>query len=428
MAPFYKAWIKSFLDIYNEKEILKRSRIEGNTTAFTRKRKLSFSDVFYTILDVGRETTSLKLNRLSRVLYKNEIKGKTKKMQVSQQAFSKARNQINEYPFVFMFNEQIKAEYNGELAATPKREKDGWRLCAIDGTKIALPNLPYFKDNFFTTGAGGTSPTALGSCLYDISNYRIIDAVLKNELHERNCAIEHLDNYNNLFTDKEKTLFILDRGYPSSTLITKFEELNFKYLMRCRTKFNLLIDSKAIGCDESIVLHGNKIRVVKWLLPSGQLETLITNDYEHTSEELKILYFKRWGEECVFKTLKDRFHLENFTGKTENSVRQDFWATILAATMLMVMEEEVNIEIREERKDKNNKYEYQVNRNIFVGILRNDLIYAFSGNSPRIVHGRMKKVVKKASKFVCPIKPGRTTERAKNKRHSRHHFNDRDNT
>jgi len=428
MTPIYRAWVQHFLAIYNETEILKKSRVAGNITIFTRKRKLSFSDVFYTILDIGRETTSLKLDRLSRILYKGKMKGKTKKMKVSQQAFSKARNQINEYPFVFMFNEQIKAEYNGELATKPKREEDGWRLLAIDGTKIALPNLPYYQDNYFTTGAGATSPTALGSCLYDISNYRIIDAVLKNENQERICAMEHLNNYNNSFTDKEKTLFILDRGYPSTRLISTFEKLNFTYLMRCRTKFNCEIDAKDIGCDESIVLNGNKMRVVKWLLPSGQLETLITNDYEHTTEELKVLYFKRWAEECIYKTLKDRFHLENFSGKTENSVKQDFWATILAATMLMVMEEEVNREIKDERKDKGNKYEYQVNRNIFVGILKDDLIYAFAGDSPRIVQGRLKKVVQKASKFVCPIKPGRTTERAKNKRHTRHHFNERDNT
>ncbi|MBK5200315.1 MAG: hypothetical protein JJE21_02155 [Spirochaetaceae bacterium] len=52
------------------------------------------------------------------------------------------------------------------------------------------------------------------------------------------------------------------------------------------------------------------------------------------------------------KTLKDRFPLENFSGKPENPVKQNFWATILAATMLMIMEEEANIEIRDARKDK----------------------------------------------------------------------------
>lgn len=59
----------------------------------------------------------------------------------------------------------------------------------------------------------------------------------------------------------------------------------------------------------------------------------------------------------------------------------------------MVMEEEVNIVFRKERKDKNNKYQYQVNSNIFVDILRNDLIYAFLGNTARIVHRRLKQVV-----------------------------------
>jgi hypothetical protein len=59
MTPLYRAWVQHFLDIYNVAEILKNSRSNGNTTAFTRNRKLSFSDVFYTILDVGRETTSL---------------------------------------------------------------------------------------------------------------------------------------------------------------------------------------------------------------------------------------------------------------------------------------------------------------------------------------------------------------------------------
>ena len=80
--------------------------------------------------------------------------------------------------------------------------------------------------------------------------------------------------------------------------------------------------------------------------------------------------------ECSYLLLKNRFQLENFTGKTENTLKQDFWATILASTMLTVLEEDVDEQIRKERKDKGNKYEYQVNRNIFVGIMRDDLIHA----------------------------------------------------
>ena len=88
MAPNYRAWVQHFLDIFIEEELLKRAKREGDSTTLTRKRKLCFTDVFYAILDVGRETTSHKLDRFSRVLYKGTTKGKTKRMKVSQQGFS----------------------------------------------------------------------------------------------------------------------------------------------------------------------------------------------------------------------------------------------------------------------------------------------------------------------------------------------------
>ncbi len=94
--------------------------------------------------------------------------------------------------------------------------------------------------------------------------------------------------------------------------------------------------------------------------PGGDL---ITNDAGHKTEDFKRLYFMRWGVECSYLLLKNRFQLENFTGKTENTLKQDFWATILASTMLMVLEEDVDEQIRKEREDKGNRYEYQVNRN-----------------------------------------------------------------
>ena len=83
----------------------------------------------------------------------------------------------------------------------------------------------------------------------------------------------------------------------------------------------------------------------------------------------KQIYFLRWGIENSYDLLKNRFQLENFTGKTENTLKQDFWATILASTMLMVMEEDVDEQVRKERESKGNRHEYQVNRNKFVGIM-----------------------------------------------------------
>lgn len=109
--------------------------------------------------------------------------------------------------------------------------------------------------------------------------------------------------------------------------------------------------------------------------------------------------------------------------KTENTLKQDFWATILASTMLMVMEEDVDEQIRKEREGKQNKYEYQVNRNKFIGIMRDDLIHAFTAKTQVTLILRMNKIMKRAQTFVCPIKGDRTAPRAKNKRKAKYHHN-----
>jgi len=45
------------------------------------------------------------------------------------------------------------------------------------------------------------------------------EQIKTEENEERICAREHLNNYNQSLTNKEKTLFILDRGYPKSDKI-----------------------------------------------------------------------------------------------------------------------------------------------------------------------------------------------------------------
>jgi len=191
--------------------------------------------------------------------------------------------------------------------------------------------------------------------------------------------------------------------------------------MRCRTKFNREIDALPLGCDATVTIEGSVVRVVKFLLSSGQLETVITNDTEHNAEDFRQIYFLRWGIENSCDLLKNRFQLENFTGKTENTLKQDFWATVLASTM--VMEEDVDEQICKERESKGNRYEYQVNRNKFIGIMRDDLIHALTAKTQATLIMRMNKIMKRAQTYVCPIKQDRTVPRAKNKRKTKFHHN-----
>ncbi|MBI9095975.1 MAG: transposase [Sphaerochaeta sp.] len=344
-------------------------------------------------------------------------------MEVSQQAFSKARNQISELSLRHLFETQIEAEYHGEMGRLPARNADGWTYLAIDGVKIALPNLPQLREKYFCTGAGGSSPTALGSCLYDISNNRFIDAAFSAKLDERSCAVSHMDRYEELRPGDLKSMFLFDRVCVSLGLIQEFEAKKMIYLMRCRTRFNCEIDALPLGCDATVTIEGSVVRVVKFLLSSGQLETVITNDTEHNAEDFKQIYFLRWGMENSYDLLKNRFQVANYTGKTENTLKQDFWATILASTMLMVMEEDDDKQIRKERESKGNRDESLVNRNKFIGIMRDDLIHALTARTRVTLILRMNKILKRTQTFAYPVNPDWTVPRAKNKRKTKFHHN-----
>jgi hypothetical protein len=423
MRTFSRCWFLAFFAMVQDPSLVDIGRLEAFPNAFTRNRKLNFLSTLLTIIDVGRESTSLKLGRLCKHF---GIKGDAV-MAVSQQAFSKARAKISEAPIRVIFERQIENEYQGKMSRLPLRSGDGWSYLAIDGTKISLPNLPQLRERFFSTGAGASSPTALGSCLLDIGNRRIIDAMLLERLDERACAADHLKRYAQLRPGDEKSMFLLDRGYPSLELFRHFMALGYYYLMRCRAKFNVAIDALPAGCDEVITIKGTPVRVLKVVLSTGEVETLVTNDFERDGAEFMDLYSMRWDIEGAYAMLKTRIQLENFTGKTENSIRQDFWATILAATMILVLEEDVDEAIRKEREGKDNKWEYQMNVNKFVGIMKDDLIHAFTARSKLMLVHRMNKIVRRARRFVCPVKPGRKVERAKNKRKVAYHHNRKSN-
>ena len=96
------------------------------------------------------------------------------------------------------------------------------------------------------------------------------------------------------------TIFVFDRGYASKNLISYIEDtIHAGYLFRIRSKFNTDIDALPAPSDKNwisdsiFILDGRKIRVLKFYLPSGVLETLITNDFSLEKEKFRQYYFLR---------------------------------------------------------------------------------------------------------------------------------------
>ena len=92
--------------------------------------------------------------------------------------------------------------------------------------------------------------------------------------------------------DLKQCLFIMDRGYASEGLIRELSKKSF-YLFRLKRRFKKEIDSLPIG-SHIVTLYGDiTTRVVKFTLPSGEIETLLTNMFDIEESDFKALYFKR---------------------------------------------------------------------------------------------------------------------------------------
>jgi IS4 transposase len=78
------------------------------------------------------------------------------------------------------------------------------------------------------------------------------------------------------------------------------------------------------------------LRIVNIQLKNGAIETLLTNlpgEIANPSE-LKNLYGERWQIEKGYDVLKNKLHIENFSGKRRITIEQDFYSQILMFNIL----------------------------------------------------------------------------------------------
>ncbi len=345
---------------------------------------------------------------------------------MSQQALSKARNKFNHTPFLKIFQGVRNAFYSPEFLDGLERY-DGKLIIAIDGSEIALPNVPKLREKFGATGAKASSPTARASIAYDVMNDFVMDAQLTPLSEgERSIAFAHIENVGKL-VDLKEAIFIMDRGYPSEELICQLSGKS-NYLIRVKAKFNTKIDSLALGSHLLTLYKNVNVRVVKFTLPSGEIETLISNLFDLPEEKFKELYFKRWPVELKYDIVKNKLELPNFGGVTENVIMQDFWISMYLLNMAAIAKHEADEKIAAERKDKQNKYEYQANVNTIIGSLRNRLAQAVFCSDLKIKDRLLNRVYLEIQHSVVPKRPDNgCVPRHQNPRKVKFHHNKKSN-
>jgi hypothetical protein len=164
--------------------------------------------------------------------------------------------------------------------------------------------------------------------------------------------------------------------------------------------------------------------VIKFRLPGGEIETLITSLSDKRScrmSSFKGLYFKRWPVGTKYEEVKKKLEVENFPGILAGNIRQDFYAAMTLANIAAELYQEAQEEVRREGRKKQNKWNYQVNVNHEIGVLKDRLILVLLEDNERKRGTLFEEMIGLFKSRLIPIRPNRVVPRKLPRKVKFHH-------
>jgi hypothetical protein len=394
------------------------SRSKKRKQDFSRDRKMPFKKLMWFMLSLVKESSQ---NALERFFPK--IK---EAIHMSQQAFSLARQKVKWEAFHELFQASVRGSYNERI-----KDWRGYLLMAIDSSHITLPRDGTLREYYGAVGHELRAATARASLLYDIANDIIVDAKIEPlTVDERNLAKAHLEALGGmgLCGGGRKVIVICDRGYPSKEFIKYLQDKEIKYVMRVQKRFNPRIDRMRSGSKDIRLSEGIRTRVIVFRLVGGEREALITNLEEEEMEEEAFpeLYYKRWPIETKYNQLKQKFELENFSGRLAENIKQDFYAMVTVSNMLSSSLREANKKIPKGKTNKR-RYEYRANVNHAVGVLKDRLIGILITDDSLARKYLYRELVSEIRRRIVPIRPNREVPRKECPKKPHFHHNHKSN-
>ena len=392
--------LRKLEEITNAPDTLAEARQKAG--AFTRERGMPFGDAVAFLLDMRKTSLQTRLNQ-----YYGKVKGGEA---ISQQAFSKLRMNFDHSPFEKMVRGLVGEEYSGgyELPLW-----HGYHVFGLDGTCLQLPRVDVLRKEFGVRGRGGTCPCAGVSVLYDVLHGWAVDPRLaRADMNEREECVRHIEYLcRELPHIAGNSIVTLDRGYPSLDLLGRLQASGVKYLARCPSNFLSEINKAPMGDSTVTLKNGVAVRVIKFALPSGEVETLATNLFDLPQSLFPELYSLRWGIESAYFTLKREICIEKFSGKSPNSIRQDFWASMVLLNSVAVFQMHADQAVADRVSQKPAKHLYFARTSDLIVTLRDDFVFAVLSGNPAFSAPEMERIIAIMARSVSPIRPGRSFPR-----------------
>lgn len=382
--------LKAFVSVVNESpDILEKFATQKN--AFTRERKLPFDRLVLLIAKLCKKTLSVEIDN-----FFEEINLSTS---CTVSAFSQQRMKLDSF-FYEVWNKFLSKLFYHYYESNVKRWK-GYRLVAADGSNISLINKPALEEYFGgQSNQLGTFVQAKAYYCYDVLNELILHAkIAPYRFGELNMAYSAIDCL------EEDMLMIYDRNFCNFKMVALhlWQEKEIKFVIRAKETQNIIRTFIKSGAQSDVVYLRTTPAAIKGLYRSGYIvnrdtllkvrlvrveldnsvEVLMTNLWEeegHSNSEFKELYFKRWGVETNISVQKNILQLESFSGLTQYSVLQDFYATVFITNLHSILIKEAQQTI--ENMQSKRKYPMKVNRNKSYGKLKIHLVSLFIKHEP----------------------------------------------
>jgi Transposase DDE domain len=392
---------------------------------FTRKKKLPFETVMQLLISMGGNS-----------IYKELLESQGYDVNTATtSAFVQQRNKILPSAVESLFHKFTHSYKDIKLYR-------GYRLLAIDGSDLHIATDPADKDTFFQSQPNTKGYNLLHlNAAYDLCNRLYVDAIVQPRrlCNEGRALVDMVDRS----PIQGKVIVTADRGYESYNNFAHMARKGWNYVIRVKDLdssgilsglrlpdggvFDLNVhltltkkQTKAIKVQPEIykfvpststfdfldsqehLFYPISFRVVRFVLPSGDYETVITNlvAADFPPDEIKSLYHMRWGIETSFRALKYTVGLTSFHAKKQASIVQEIFARMIMYNFAEMITSHVVISRMDTR------HAYQVNFTVAVYVCRQFLRSQDDEPPPDV-----EALIRKNILPIRPVRPGQKNTR-----------------
>ena len=222
--------------------------------------------------------------------------------------------------------------------ATRRHIRDAVRI--LDATRIGLNGLS-------AGWAGGVPGTEAAKVhvVYD----PVADVPLRADL--TSCRVNDITPARALEPEAGAT-YVFDLGYYSFQWWADLDAAGCRFVTRLKRNTGLTVtDERPVEAGQAVLSDrtgylpermarsrrnpfSKPVRELEVSISTGKIIRVVTNDLEAPAEEIADLYKARWQIELLFKWIKQNLRIRRFLGTSENAVRIQIFAAMIAYLLL----------------------------------------------------------------------------------------------